>query len=181
MTGSESKLAQATGGSLFRQVALRSATALVVANIIGAGIFTSTGFQAAALGHPGYIFALWIIGGVLALCGALCYAELGASMPEAGAEYVYLRESYGRAFGFMSAFVSLTAGFSAPIASATKSFVRYAGHFFPALAGDPNLLGFIPVNDLIAIGIVWLLIAVHLRSVKVGIGFNDDRCDAAVF
>ena len=110
---------------------------------------------------------------MLALCGALCYAELGAAMPEAGAEYVYLRESYGRDFGFMSAFVSLTAGFSAPVASAAKSFVRYASHFFPALADEPTLLGFVSVNNLIAIGIVWLLITVHMRSVSAGIGFND--------
>ena len=102
---------------------LRSATALVIANIIGAGIFTTTGFQAADIRHPPIIFLLWVIGGILALLGALCYAELGAMMPHAGAEYVYLRETYGRALGFMSAFVSLVAGFSAAIAAATKSFV----------------------------------------------------------
>ena len=65
---------ETSGGGLFRHIGLRSATALVIANIIGAGIFTSTGFQAESLGHPGYIFALWIVGGVLAFCGALCYA-----------------------------------------------------------------------------------------------------------
>ena len=67
---------------------LRSATALVIANIIGAGIFTTTGFQAADIRHPPIIFLLWVIGGILALLGALCYAELGAMMPHAGAEYV---------------------------------------------------------------------------------------------
>jgi APA family basic amino acid/polyamine antiporter len=104
----------------------------VVANIIGAGIFTTTGFQAADLGHPGWIYLLWTIGGVLAFAGALCYAELGAAMPEAGAEYVYLRATYGSALGFMSAFVSLIAGFSAPIAAAVKSLVRYARPFVGA-------------------------------------------------
>ena len=64
-------------------IGLRSATALVVANIIGAGIFTTTGFQAADLGDPTHIFALWVLGGLLALCGALCYGELGAAMPAA--------------------------------------------------------------------------------------------------
>ena len=106
---------------LLRHIGFRSATALVIANVIGAGVFTTTGFQAADLGHPGWIFLLWAVGGVLAYCGALCYAELGAAMPEAGAEYVYLRETYGRAFGFMSAFVSLIAGFAAPIAGALKA------------------------------------------------------------
>ena len=108
----------------------------MVANIIGAGIFTTTGFQAADLGHPGWIYLLWALGGVLALAGALCYAELGAAMPEAGAEYVYLRETYGPALGFMSAFVSLIAGFSAPIAAATKSLVRYARPFVPVLGDE---------------------------------------------
>jgi APA family basic amino acid/polyamine antiporter len=162
-----------SNGGLLRHIGLRSATALVVANIIGAGIFTSTGFQAADLGHPAYIFLLWVVGGVLAFCGALCFAELGAAMPHAGAEYVYLRETYGRALGFMSAFVSLTAGFSAPIAAASKGFVRYASHFFPALAEDPLVLATIHINDFLAIALVWLLVAIHLRGMKGGTGFND--------
>ncbi len=158
---------------LIRGIGLKSATALVIANIIGAGIFTSTGFQAAALGHPGYIFLLWGLGGLLAFCGALCYAELGAAMPRAGGEYVYLRETYGLSFGFMSAFVSLFAGFAAPIASALKSLVRYLTHFFPALGSEPVLWGFINVNDWIAIGFAWMLVAIHLRGVRGGIRFND--------
>lgn len=152
---------------------MRSATALVVANIIGGGIFTTTGFQAADLRHPGLIYCLWILGGALALAGALCYAELGAAMPEAGAEYVYLRETYGPAFGFMSAFVSLVAGFSAPIAAASKSLVRYSNHFFPALAPENMLAGRVAVEDVAAIGVVWLLVAVHLRGHRGGYGFND--------
>ena len=152
---------------------LRSATALVIANMIGAGIFTTTGFQAADIRHPMFIFVLWVIGGIMALLGALCYAELGAMMPRAGAEYVYLRETYGPAVGFMSAFVSLVAGFSAPIAAATKSFVIYLGHFFPFLAEDPTVGGAVALIDLIAVGIVWLLIAIHLRAVQSGTGFND--------
>ena len=112
-------------------IRFRSATALVVANVIGAGVFTTTGFQAADLGNPTIILLLWLLGGVLAYCGALCFAELGAAMPHAGGEYIYLRETYGRAFGFMSAFVSLLAGFSAPIAAAAKSLILYLKAFFP--------------------------------------------------
>ena len=144
----------------------------MVANIIGAGIFTTTGFQAADLGHTGYIYLLWVVGGVLALAGALCYAELGAAMPEAGAEYVYLRETYGPALGFMSAFVSLVAGFSAPIAAAVKSLVRYAQPFVPGLDAGAAL-GPVAVEDLIAIGLVWMLVGVHQRGLKGGFGFND--------
>lgn len=160
-------------GTLHRYIGLRSAVALVVANVIGAGIFTTTGFQAADLGHPGIIFALWIAGGVLALCGALCYAELGASTPGAGAEYAYLRDTYGGAVGFMSAVVSLIAGFSAPIAAATKSFVRYLVHFFPSLEQETTLaLGF-TVNDLIALSLVWALILVQLRGARTGMKLGD--------
>jgi APA family basic amino acid/polyamine antiporter len=161
------------GQGLIRGIGLKSATALVIANVIGAGIFTSTGFQAGALGHPGYIFLLWVVGGLLAFCGAVCYAELGAAMPRAGGEYVYLRETYGLPVGFMSAFISLFAGFAAPIASALKSLVRYLTHFFPALSSDPVLFGFINVNDWIAIGFAWSLVAIHLRGVKGGMRFND--------
>ena len=71
--------------------------------------------------------------------GALCYRELGALIPQAGGEYVYLRDTYGPALGFMSAFVSVIAGFSAPIAAATKAFVRYLTHFFPPLGGGANV------------------------------------------
>ena len=159
--------------ALQRHMRLRSATALVIANIIGAGIFTTTGFQAADIRHPPIIFLLWVIGGILALLGALCYAELGAMMPHAGAEYVYLRETYGRALGFMSAFVSLVAGFSAAIAAATKSFVAYLSHFFPFLAENPTVAGAISLSNLIAVGLVWLLVAIHLRAVRSGTSFND--------
>ncbi|HUE97131.1 MAG TPA: amino acid permease, partial [Longimicrobiaceae bacterium] len=159
--------------ALRRHISFRSATALVIANIIGAGIFTTTGFQAADLGHPVYIFALWIVGGGLALVGALCYAELGAMMPRAGGEYVYLRETYGAAAGFMSAFISLVAGFSAPIASATKSFVFYLGHFFPALAGEEPVAAGIAAVDLTALVIVWGLVLIHARAVRIGVGFID--------
>ncbi len=94
-------------------------------------------------------------------------------MPQAGGEYVYLRDTYGPALGFMSAFVSLVAGFSAPIAAATKALVRYLSHFFPFLAGESMLGSLVSVNDLIAIGIVWLLIVIHLCGVRAGMGFND--------
>jgi APA family basic amino acid/polyamine antiporter len=141
--------------------------------MIGAGIFTTTGFQAADLHHPGPIFVLWIVGGILALLGALCYAELGSMMPEAGGEYVYLRETYGPSLGFMSAFVSFTAGFSAPIAAATESFVIYLGNFFPVLSEERLLVGGVGVVDVCAVAIVWLLVWIHMRAVRSGTGFND--------
>ncbi|HJP04846.1 MAG: APC family permease [Gammaproteobacteria bacterium] len=158
---------------LLSHIRFRSATALVIANVIGAGVFTTTGFQAADLGNPTLILALWLLGGLLAYCGALCFSELGAAMPAAGAEYVYLRETYGRAFGFMSAFVSLIAGFSAPIAAALKSLVRYVTAYFPSLNGDMEVLGRLTIGDFSAIALVWLLIAIHMRGRRGAISFND--------
>ena len=154
-------------------MSLHSATALIVATVIGVGIFTSTGFQADALPHPGAIFAVWILGGGLAMCGALCYAELGAALPEAGAEYVYLRESFGYTVAFVSAVVSLVAGFSAPIAAILKSLVRYLTYFVPILEQELVVVGFLNLNDLIALGLTWGLILIHLCGVRGGIGFND--------
>jgi basic amino acid/polyamine antiporter, APA family len=116
-----------------RQLGLSVTAAIVVANMIGTGVFTTTGFSAAALHDPPTILMLWVVGGVIALCGAAAYAELGSLMPRAGGEYVYLREAYHPAVGFMSGWVSLTAGFSGAIATSSLAFALYLGKLFPAL------------------------------------------------
>jgi len=116
-----------------RQLGLFVTAAIVIANMIGVGVFTSTGFQAQSLHDPLTIIIAWIIGGVIALCGAASYAELGSMMPKAGGEYVYLREAYHPWVGFMSGWVSLTAGFSAPIAAAALAFAKYLATLVPAL------------------------------------------------
>ncbi|MEZ4359691.1 MAG: amino acid permease [Kofleriaceae bacterium] len=115
------------GAAQLRRLGLTISAAIVVANMIGTGIFTSTGFQAASLHDPGTILLAWVVGGLLALCGAASYAELGVRMPQVGGEYVYLREAYHPAVGFMSGWVSLTAGFSAPIAVSALAFASYLG------------------------------------------------------
>jgi APA family basic amino acid/polyamine antiporter len=119
-----------------RQLGFAVTAAIVVANMIGTGVFNSTGFQAQSLHDPMTILVAWIVGGVLALCGAVTYAELGSMIPKAGGEYVYLREAYHPAAGFMSGWVSLTAGFSAPIAAAALAFAGYFAKLVPGL-GDP--------------------------------------------
>jgi APA family basic amino acid/polyamine antiporter len=160
-------------GGLKPHIGFRSATALVIANVIGAGIFTTTGFQAADLGNPYLILLLWVIGGVLAYCGALCYGELGAAMPQAGAEYVYLTETYGRAFGFMSAFVSLVAGFPAAIAAAFKGLALYFFALLPALDSDHPVFGLIDRADLMALVLVWTLIVIQFRGMRGAIRLNN--------
>ena len=95
---------------LVRQLGTLSATALVVSNMIGTGIFTTTGFLAGDLGDPSLVIGIWFVGAALALAGALCYAELGSNFPRSGGEYVYLSEAWGPAWGFIDGWVSFFAG-----------------------------------------------------------------------
>jgi len=123
-----------------RQLGLIVAAAIVVANMIGAGVFTGAGFQAAfTFKDPLTMVSTWIVGGVLALCGAATYAELGSLMPRAGGEYVYLREAYHPAVGFMSGWISLVVGFSAPIATAALLFASYVAAIAPGLGGTVTI------------------------------------------
>src|ERR1043165_4405698 len=125
---------------LLRQLGLVSATALVISNMVGTGIFATTGFMAGDLGDSGIILALWVVGALFALAGALSYSELGINFPSSGGEYVYLTRAYGPAWGFMTGWVSFFAGFSAPIATAALIFANYVGHFFPSRFDPANAL-----------------------------------------
>jgi len=118
---------------LLRQIGLLSATALVFSNMIGTGIFTTTGFLAGDLGDPSLVIAIWGVGAMIALAGALCYSELGVNFPSSGGEYVYLTEAYGPTWGFMDGWVSFFAGFSAPVALAALAFSEYLSYVFPML------------------------------------------------
>ena len=119
--------------TLRRELTLLSASALVVSNMIGTGIFTTTGFLAGDLGQPILVLGIWVVGALMVTAGCLSYAELGINIPRSGGEYVYLREAWGPAWGFMSGWVSFLAGFAAPVALGTLAFSEYLSHFFPAL------------------------------------------------
>jgi APA family basic amino acid/polyamine antiporter len=109
------------------------ALAVVVANMVGTGVFTSLGFQLVGLTDWVTIVLLWLSGGVIAFCGALTYAELASHLPDSGGEYQYLTKLWHPALGFMSAWVSATVGFSAPIALAAIAMANYLQLFLPAL------------------------------------------------
>ena len=83
-----------------QKIGFPSATVLVIANMIGTGIFTTSGFIIKELGNPQAMLLCWVVGGIFALSGALCYGELGAMFPRAGGEYAYLRESFGPGWRF---------------------------------------------------------------------------------
>jgi APA family basic amino acid/polyamine antiporter len=142
-----------------RQLGFSITAAIVIANMIGTGVFTSTGFQARDLHDPSTILIAWVIGGVLALCGAAAYAELGAMMPRAGGEYVYLSEAYHPALGFLSGWVSMTAGFSAPIAVSALAFATYLARLAPGIA--------VP-TEVIAIGLIVVVTAMHAFDTRIG-------------
>src|SRR5262245_11757155 len=149
--------------------------------MIGTGVFTSAGYQAHDLHDPATILMAWAVGGVFALCGAAAYAELAALMPRAGGEYVYLSVAYHPAVGFMSGWVSLTAGFSAPIAVSALAFATYLSKLVPWLAAQPawliasldvsghHLFTFaLGATQAVAIGLIVVITALHSFDTKVG-------------
>ncbi len=127
---------------LVRQLGVVSATALVVSNMIGTGIFTTSGFLAGQLGDPKLFLAIWVVGAIAALAGSFCFSELGVNFPSSGGEYVYLTRAYGPTWGFITGWVSFFAGFSAPIALASLAFSDYMGYFFPALRQENAVAAF---------------------------------------
>jgi basic amino acid/polyamine antiporter, APA family len=119
---------------LRRELEFTHAAAIVIANMIGTGIFTTTGFLAGDLGRPSLVLGIWIVGAIVAVAGCVCYSEMGVNLPESGGEYIFLREAWGPVWGFLSGWISFFAGFSAPIAAAALAFSEYFAHFFPSFA-----------------------------------------------
>jgi APA family basic amino acid/polyamine antiporter len=145
-----------------RSVGFVTACSIVIANIIGTGVFTSLGFQLADIQAGFPLLMLWLVGGIAALCGALCYGELGAALPRSGGEYHFLSQIYHPAIGFMAGFVSATVGFAAPIALAAMAFGKYLQGVLDF--GSPVILSF---------AVVWLVALFHLKNLQVGSAFQN--------
>ncbi len=136
--------------------------------MIGAGIFTTSGIVASQVPGAGWVVACWILGGLIAISGALCYAELATRMPEEGGEYVYLKKLYHPALGFLTGWTSFLVGFSAPIAASALGFSEY---IFPGLQGMfPSLspAAAAPVKKACAVIVILALTAVHYRGIRLG-------------
>ena len=142
--------------SLPRRIGWFTASCVLVSNVVGTGIFTTTGFMARDLGHPGLILFIWLMGGLIALAGALSYSELGTALPVAGGEYVYLHRAYGPLIGFLSGWTSFVVGFSAAIAAGAMSFAAYMNQLL-VLDGDQGLR-----STAIALGLLWSITAFHV-------------------
>ncbi|MCC2546206.1 amino acid permease [Hymenobacter sp. BT175] len=139
------------------KIGLYTGAAIVIANMVGTGVFTSLGFQVLTIKSGFALLMLWVVGGLIALCGALCYGELAAAMPRSGGEYHYLSRIYHPAVGFLSGWVSATVGFAAPTALAAMALGRYANSVLPQL--NPQLL---------SVGVVVALTLVHASSQRAG-------------
>jgi len=119
---------------LVRQLGLFDSTMVMVGIVIGSGIFLTTGIMAKTIPSAGLILLAWTVGGLLTLAGALTYAELGAAMPEAGGQYVYLREAYGSLAGFLFGWILFLIYVTGGIAALALAFSEYFGYFFPSLS-----------------------------------------------
>lgn len=165
---------------LKREIGLFTATSLVVANMVGTGIFTTSGFVIQELGSPVAMLLCWAAGGAFALCGALCYGELGARFPKAGGEYIFLRESFGPSIGFLSGWISLIVGFSAPIAAAAIAFTIYLFQALGIVVDDPYVLRLgniklfhISPNVIVATVMVFAISLLHFHSLRLGSRFQN--------
>ncbi len=140
-----------------RRIGLATAVAIIIANMIGTGVFTSLGFQVIGIKSVFAILMLWAVGGVIALCGALCYAEVAIRFPGSGGEYNYLSKIYHPALGFLSGWVSATVAFAAPIGLSSIAFSKYLAKLFPQLE---------TYETLIACSLIVIVALVNIKGVK---------------
>jgi APA family basic amino acid/polyamine antiporter len=153
-----------------RQLGLISATALVIASMVGSGVFTTSGFLLAELHTPGRVLIGWLVGGFLAMLGALCYGALARRFPESGGEYLFLARTIHPAAGYLAGWVSLLVGFSAPLAAVSLAFGGYVEDWLPF--SPPRLTGSC---------LVLALAAVHAFHVQRGAWLQNTAIIAKLF
>jgi APA family basic amino acid/polyamine antiporter len=148
--------------SAAKKIGWFTAFCVLVSNIVGGGIFTTTGFMARDLGDPMLILLLWFVGALFALGGAMVYGELGAALPHTGGDYVYLREAYGPLVAFLNGWTSFTIGFGAAVAASSISFSSYA-------------LRVVPIEDEqgwlakgLSLALLWIATLLHCQGVGTG-------------
>lgn len=161
---------------LDRRLGPFDAAVIVISNVIGVGIFTTPGVVATMLPGPAATLGVWAAGGALAFAGALAYAELAARRPQAGGEYVYLRESFGGLAAFLTGWTSFVAGFSGAIAAGAVGVAAYLDRLVPGAADTSALAAFhlgplavaVSVRSIVAIAVIVSLALVHARGLGPG-------------
>ncbi len=162
--------------ALARRLGPFDAAAIIVSNVIGGGILFTPPQVAASVPNAWMFLSIWVVGGLLALAGAMAYAELAALRPRAGGEYVYLRAAFGRLAAFLTGWTSFVAGFSGAIAASAVVLAFYVGRFFPAANDSTPLLviplPFVPLTvsrqSIVAVAAILLMAWIHLRGVGPG-------------
>lgn len=160
-----------TNAKLSRKLGLFPVTNIVIANIIGAGIFTTSGFIMDFLGSPILMLTLWFAGGIIAFCGAIAFGELGATFPEAGGEYIFITKLFNPLLGFLSGWLSLIVGFSAPIAASAIGFSEYFILAVPSLQSflsSNEILNPVLFRKLLSIIIILTFTLIHSRGIVIG-------------
>jgi APA family basic amino acid/polyamine antiporter len=145
-----------------KKLGLYTTIAFVIANMVGTGVFTSLGFQLLDISNTVSIMLLWLIGGVIALCGSLVYGELGAAMPRSGGEYYYLSKIFHPLIGFLSGWVSITVGFAAPVAAASMVLGGYTSEIFGTMS-----------PQLIATLVIVIITLIHSFNIRFGGNFQN--------
>ena len=161
--------------TLTRQLGLFDSTMMMVGLVIGSGIYLTTGIMARAIPSPGFILLAWVVGGLITLAGALTYAELGASMPDHGGQYVFLREAYGPLSGFLFGWILFLISMTGSIAALGVAFAEYFGYFFPAVSTDTiifsvriGILYSLSAGQLVAVAVIIILSALNYIGVVFG-------------
>jgi APA family basic amino acid/polyamine antiporter len=152
---------------------LYTATALVIANMVGTGVFTSLGFQVVSISSGLALILLWMIGGLIALFGALTYSEAGVLFPRCGGEYHYLTKMYHPALGFLAGWISFLVGFAAPVAAASIAFGNYLRSAFDLPEFVSGAFSFLRTSSLLAVVIIVILTAIHATDKMLGAKFQN--------
>ncbi|MDO8357715.1 MAG: amino acid permease [Nitrospirota bacterium] len=145
-----------------RKIGWFTATCVLISNIVGGGIFTTTGIMARDLGDPMLILLLWFMGALFAVGGAMIYGELGSRLPHAGGDYVYLREAYGPLVAFLSGWTSFTIGFGAAVAASAISFSSYALRVIPIVDEQ----GWLAKG--LSLALLWMATFLHCQGLGTG-------------
>ena len=164
------------GNTLNRNLGFFSVSAIIIADMIGTGIFTTSGLVMEQVSNPLLMIVLWVAGGVVALSGALCYAELSTAMPYAGGEYLYLNRLFHPSLGFLSGWISFIVGFSAPLAAVAIGMSEYMIQAFPSLSFPGSIMGLssaLFVKKAIALAVILIFTLVHLQNVKTRTGTHN--------
>ena len=152
-----------------RRLGLSSATALVVANMVGTGVFTTSGLLIADLGSAWLVLLAWVLGGVVALLGALCYGALARHIPESGGEYVFLSRTLHPALGYLAGWVSLLVGFAVPLGALAFAFGQYMSALGGVALASPRLTGTVIILVAASVHAVSVTAGARAQAIAVGI------------